>query len=82
MTESLRILNFYSIYRWLLLIVFRLTSYVNASAAEGRYSRPDLLLILADDLGYAVVGFTGSTEIEIPVLDRLAHEGDIFQNGR
>lgn len=44
-------------------------------------NKPNLILILADDLGYADVGFTGSTEIQTPVLDRLAAGGVIFNNG-
>jgi hypothetical protein len=44
-------------------------------------SRPNFLVILADDLGYADVGFTGSTEIETPVLDRLASNGVMLSNG-
>ena len=43
--------------------------------------KPNLILILADDLGYADVGFTGSKEMQTPVLDRLAHGGVIFENG-
>ncbi|MGC6425348.1 MAG: sulfatase [Lentimonas sp.] len=43
--------------------------------------RPNFIVIMADDLGYADLGFTGSTEIETPILDRLANEGVIFKNG-
>ncbi|MDZ8117484.1 sulfatase family protein [Pontiella agarivorans] len=43
--------------------------------------RPNFLIILADDLGYADLGFTGSTEIKTPVLDKLAADGVQFSNG-
>ncbi|MEC8343778.1 MAG: sulfatase-like hydrolase/transferase, partial [Planctomycetota bacterium] len=38
--------------------------------------KPNILLILADDLGYGDLGFQGSTDIQSPHLDRLA-EGSI-----
>ena len=43
-----------------------------ASAAE---SRPNIIFILADDLGYGEVGFMGQTKILTPTVDRLAKEG-------
>ncbi|MDZ8117814.1 sulfatase family protein [Pontiella agarivorans] len=43
--------------------------------------RPNILIILADDLGYGDVGFTGSTEIKTPVLDTLAENGVVCENG-
>ena len=46
---------------------------------EGR--PPNVLLILADDLGYRDLGFMGATEIETPNLDRLAAEGVRFESG-
>lgn len=44
-------------------------------------TRPNVLVILADDLGYADTGFTGSTEIFTPRLDALAAGGVLFENG-
>lgn len=46
---------------------------------DGR--QPNVLLILADDLGYNDLGFMGATEIETPNLDRLAAEGVRFESG-
>ncbi len=43
-------------------------------------SRPNILVILADDLGYADVGFTGCKDIKTPHLDQLANNGIIFSN--
>lgn len=37
--------------------------------------KPNILFILADDLGYADVGFTGGKEIKTPTLDALASAG-------
>ena len=42
-----------------------------ASAAD----RPNILLIVSDDHGYADVGFQGCTDIPTPHLDQLAREG-------
>jgi arylsulfatase A-like enzyme len=47
-----------------------------AGAAAAR--RPNLLLILADDLGWKDTGYTGSDFYETPNLDRLAKQGMVF----
>ncbi|WP_373522021.1 arylsulfatase [Aquiflexum sp.] len=42
--------------------------------------KPNIIFILADDLGYGDLGITGQTKIETPYLDRLAKEGMLFTN--
>ena len=48
-------------------------------AADGL--RPNILIILADDLGYADLGVHGSKDIPTPHIDRLAREGVRCTNG-
>jgi arylsulfatase A-like enzyme len=45
------------------------------SVSSANESRPNFLVILADDLGYTDVGFTGGKEIKTPSLDKLAAAG-------
>jgi len=47
--------------------------FTGAEAAES--AKPNIVVIFADDLGYGDVGCFGSTTIETPNLDRMAHEG-------
>lgn len=49
---------------------------LSTSAADA--SAPNILFILADDLGYGDLGCYGCEDIETPHLDRLAEEGLTF----
>jgi arylsulfatase A-like enzyme len=43
-------------------------------------SKPNVIIILADDAGYSDFGFMGSDEIKTPNLDQLALDGVTFNN--
>ncbi len=52
-----------------------------AADAPGDSKQPNFVIIIADDLGYGDVGFTGSTQIKTPHIDALAADGVIFEQG-
>ena len=40
--------------------------------------RPNIIFIFSDDMAYGDLGYTGSSQIKTPHLDKLAKEGVIF----
>ncbi len=50
------------------------------SAADA-FRRPNILVIVADDLGYADLGFQGGTDIPTPHINSIAGNGARFTNG-
>ena len=52
---------------------------VIVSCEQQQEQRPNIVLIMADDMGYECLGVNGSTEYETPNLDRLAGEGIHFK---
>jgi arylsulfatase A-like enzyme len=52
-----------------------------AVAASAATPRPNIVLILADDMGYADVSCYGVEDVPTPHIDRLAREGVRFTDG-
>ena len=72
----------FSIYIFSLIIISCTSTKTNNStvktSAIATPKKPNILVILADDLGYSDVGFNGSKDIQTPNLDVLAKNGTIF----
>ena len=72
----------------ILAIIALIASAASAQASSGRVpanssnelDRPNVILMLIDDLGWADLGLTGSTFYETPNVDALAKEGVFFSN--
>lgn len=50
------------------------------STTHGSPARPNIVIILCDDMGYADIGKFGAVGYQTPNLDHMANEGAIFRN--
>lgn len=62
-------------------ILLCVTLLIAFGAQQADARQPNILIILADDLGYADLGFQGCKDIPTPNLDRLAAAGTRCTNG-
>lgn len=62
----------------MLIVLLLVGSFIQLNAQE---IAPNIIVIMADDMGFADVGFTGAKDIKTPNLDELASSGVIFKNG-
>ncbi len=63
---------------WLGVLMATVMGVRETFAAQGQRP-PNIILIVADDLGWGDVGFNGRKEWETPNLDRLGRQGTIFR---
>ncbi|VGO13939.1 Choline-sulfatase [Pontiella desulfatans] len=60
------------------IIIAIILGFMSSPAARAE-AKPNVLIFLADDLGYGDVGFNGADKFFTPHLDRLAQEGTVFK---
>ena len=63
------------------LCVLALLSPTRAMAQENSRRKPNIVIIVADDLGYADLGCQGCKDIATPHIDSIAKNGVRFTNG-
>jgi len=63
---------------WFLLGIYSIFAIVKLVAADDSLKRPNIVFILADDLGYGDLRCYGRKDIETPNLDQLAQDGVRF----
>jgi len=66
--------------RWYLVPVVALIL-LSSLQNDAQAAKPNILLIVADDLGWGELGFQGNKEIPTPQLDSLAQNGVRFTSG-
>ncbi len=59
-------------------ILLAISSVAGLAGSGDRDTHPNVLFILADDLGYGDLGCYGATKVKTPNIDRLAREGRRF----
>ncbi|MCA1746025.1 MAG: sulfatase-like hydrolase/transferase, partial [Bacteroidales bacterium] len=48
------------------------------ASSQGDNNKPNIIVVLVDDAGYADFGFTGSEDLHTPNIDQLAQNGVVF----
>jgi arylsulfatase A len=65
---------------YLMLFCLALGCNACSDVEEASMSKPNIVLIVADDLGYGDLSSYGATKIQTPAIDQLAGEGMKFDN--
>jgi len=64
-----------------ILILFFLAAFLSCQKKDSKEENPNIVLIMADDLGWSDLSFMGSNYYETPNIDKLSKSGMTFYNG-
>lgn len=64
----------------LAILIFINIQAITAQKENNIQTKPNVILIMADDMGYGDLGYHGNPDIETPNLDKLASESVNFKN--
>ena len=59
-------------------VLLFLGSCQNTRLNDGLFEKPNIVIVIADDLGWADVGYNGAEFYETPNIDKLATDGMVF----
>lgn len=64
----------------ILVLLVLITGLISCNSGKEKELRPNIILVMADDMGYECLGCNGSTEYNTPNLDRMAAAGIRFEH--
>ncbi len=64
-----------------ILILFFLATFFSCQTSHKKEEKPNIILIVADDLGWSDLSYMGSKYYETPNIDKLSKSGMTFYNG-
>ena len=67
-------------YHFIILLCFIFSCHLDNTSSIST-DKPNIIVILTDDQGFADVGFNGSKDILTPNIDKIAKNGVVFTNG-
>lgn len=70
-----------SVSRWLRRVLVSLLGFAATALSAATAPRPNIVVLLADDLGYGDLSSYGGKDVPTPRLDQLAREGVRFTDG-
>ncbi|MEO9590251.1 sulfatase family protein, partial [Rhodopirellula bahusiensis] len=65
---------------FLCLLISAIAGQIGIASSANAADRPNIVLIMCDDLGWGDTGFNGNTIIQTPELDALAEEGTVLDH--
>lgn len=71
----------YSLLEALALVAAHAATLLAAEAPQASASKPNVIVIVADDLGYGDLGFQGGKDVPTPNIDSIATNGARFTDG-